>query len=259
MKKRHLVVGFSIVLAISLAVPALGAGGLGGVKSMAKKAIQAATGAQTAASNAQQAAGNAQDAAKTAQNTAAAALNRANSAEGAATSGRGVADTAQSAANAAQGTANSAQQGVGNAQDAAKTAQNSAAAALSRANAAEEAATTGGGVADTAQKAANAAQGTANTATKRPTKPAPPRLEVRPHRESRTSGLVLKSKQRQGSNRLLPRGYAGDLRRIPLHFRHGGGARRRADGQRLEGAGPVRRRPLRLRRIRDLHHAVRSG
>jgi hypothetical protein len=119
MKRRHLVVGFAIVLSISLAVPALGAGGLAGIKALAKKALGTANTAESTAAGAQQTAGNAQDASKTAQNTAGTAVNKANAAEAAATA-------AQGTANAAQGTANAAQAAANTAQGTANTAKNTA-------------------------------------------------------------------------------------------------------------------------------------
>jgi hypothetical protein len=128
MKRRHLLAGLTVVLAISLAVPALGAGGLAGLKSIVKKALATATSAQSTATNAQQAAGNAQDAAKTAQTTAGAAANKANSAENAAAAAQGRAAAAQDTANTAQTAANAAQTAANTANTTANTAATTAAA-----------------------------------------------------------------------------------------------------------------------------------
>jgi multidrug efflux pump subunit AcrA (membrane-fusion protein) len=127
MKKRLLVLGLSALLALSLAVPALGgpsnpiAHSAASAKSIAKKALKKskkalkkAKKAQAAADDAQTTADNAQASANQAQNTADAAQASANqaqtTAEGAQTSAnqaQASADAAQASANQAQATANS--------------------------------------------------------------------------------------------------------------------------------------------------------
>jgi hypothetical protein len=101
--KRYITLGFATVLALSLAVPALGgpsnpvassAVSLTGVLKKAKKAKQAAAAAQATANS---------------------ALGTANSAQGTANSAQGAASNAQSAANAAQADADSAQTTANNA------------------------------------------------------------------------------------------------------------------------------------------------
>jgi len=139
-KRRHLLVGFTVVLAISLAVPALGAGSLAGVKTLARKAYAAATGAQSTASNAQQVAGNAVDAAKTAQGVATNAANKASAAETAANAAQTTVGTAQATASAAQNAAGAAQAAAVGAQGTATNAQNTATTAKATADAAATAA-----------------------------------------------------------------------------------------------------------------------
>jgi membrane protein involved in colicin uptake len=119
MKKRYTVLGLSLVLALALAVPALGgpsnpiAGVSASVKSIANKALKKAKTAQSAAEAAQatanSAAGDASTALKTAntaQSTAANALKTANTANSTANTANSTANTAKTAAAAAQSTAN---------------------------------------------------------------------------------------------------------------------------------------------------------
>jgi multidrug efflux pump subunit AcrA (membrane-fusion protein) len=127
MKKRLLVLGLSALLALSLAVPALGgpsnpiAHSAASAKSIAKKALKKSKKALkkskkaiTKANDAQATADNAQTSANQAQNSADAAQASANqaqtTAEGAQTAAEGAqasADAAQASANQAQATANS--------------------------------------------------------------------------------------------------------------------------------------------------------
>jgi hypothetical protein len=101
--KRYMTLGFAVVLALSLAVPALGgpsnpvassAVSLTGVLKKAKKAKQAAAAAQATADNA--------------LSKANAAQSSANGAQSSANSAQSTANSAQTAAGAAQTTANSA-------------------------------------------------------------------------------------------------------------------------------------------------------
>ena len=121
MKKRYTVLGLSVVLALALAVPALGgpsnpvASISASVKSTANKALKKAKAAQTAANNAQatansasSAAGEAQKDANTAGTTAKAAQTAANTALSTANTAKSAADSAKTAAAAAQASANSA-------------------------------------------------------------------------------------------------------------------------------------------------------
>jgi hypothetical protein len=121
MKKRYTVLGLSLVLALALAVPALGgpsnpiAGASASVKSIATKALKKAKAAQTAATNAQNTANSASSAAAAAQKDAtaagkdaAAAQKTANTAQGTATTALTTANAAKTAATAAQSTANTA-------------------------------------------------------------------------------------------------------------------------------------------------------
>jgi cytoskeletal protein RodZ len=121
MKKRYTVLGLSIVLALALAVPALGgpsnpiASVSASVKSIANKALKKAKAAQTAADNAQNTANSASSAAAAAQKDANAAQKTANTAQSTASTAlstantaKTTADSAKTAAAAAQGTANAA-------------------------------------------------------------------------------------------------------------------------------------------------------
>lgn len=120
MKRRYLVFGLSVVLALALAVPALGgpsnpiASASKSVKSIAqtalKRANQAKKQAKTAlnkANEAQSSANGAQKSANGAQNTADSAKTAAAAAQSTADSAVAAAATAQAAAEAAQATANS--------------------------------------------------------------------------------------------------------------------------------------------------------
>lgn len=121
MKKRYTVLGLSLVLALALAVPALGgpsnpiASVSASVKSVANKALKKAKAAQTAATSAQNTANSASTAASAAQKDATAAQKdataaqkTANTAQGTATTALTTATAAKTAATAAQGTANTA-------------------------------------------------------------------------------------------------------------------------------------------------------
>jgi len=119
MKRRYIVLSLSLVLALALAVPALGgpsnpiASISASVKQTANKALKKA---------------------KAAQNTANTALSTANGAQNAAGKAQTTADNAQKAANAAQGTANTAQSTANGAKKAAEEAQAAANAAQATAN-----------------------------------------------------------------------------------------------------------------------------
>jgi hypothetical protein len=133
MKRRHVLLGLSMVLVICLAVPALGEPlglrGSGGksIKAMAKKALKAANAAQATANS---------------------ALSAANAAKATATTADGGAKTASAAAK----TAGDAAKGAGDAaKAAAKTATDATTAANNAATAAQTAQTT-------ASAASNAAQ-----------------------------------------------------------------------------------------------------
>jgi len=125
MKKRYTVLSLSIVLALALAVPALGgpsnpiASVSASVKSIANKALKKAKAAQTAANNAQNTANSASSAAAAAQKDANAAQKTANTAQGTAT-------TALTTANAAKKESGEAKTAANNAQTAANNAQNTA-------------------------------------------------------------------------------------------------------------------------------------
>jgi len=121
MKNRYLVFGLSIVLALALAVPALGgptnpvASLSASVKSIANKALKKAKtaqkkaeAAQSAANNAQSTANSANSAADKAQTTANSANTAAKNAQTAATSAGTAAKNAQTAADKAQATADEA-------------------------------------------------------------------------------------------------------------------------------------------------------
>lgn len=119
MKKRYIVLGLSLVLALALAVPALGgpsnpiASVSASVKSIANKALKKAKEAQNTANSAQAAAAAAANdanaagkTANTAQSTATNALKTAQTAQTTANTAKTTADQAKTAAAAAQATAN---------------------------------------------------------------------------------------------------------------------------------------------------------
>lgn len=120
MKRRYVVLFLSLVLALALAVPALGgpsnpiASLSATVKQTANKALKKAKSAQktansalSAANSAQSSADGAQKSATQAQNTAKAAQTSANTAQATANTAKSTADAAKAAADAAQATANS--------------------------------------------------------------------------------------------------------------------------------------------------------
>lgn len=115
MRNRYLVLGLSIVLALALAVPALGgptnpvASISASVKSIANKALKKAKAAQKTANAAQAAANTAQSTASSANTAAGKAQKAAEAAQTSANSGVAAADKAQKAAEAAQATADAAQ------------------------------------------------------------------------------------------------------------------------------------------------------
>ncbi|HKZ12307.1 MAG TPA: hypothetical protein VJL81_00535 [Solirubrobacterales bacterium] len=132
MKKRYTVLGLSLVLALALAVPAMG--GPTNPLASASKSVQSI-------------ANQALKKAKAAQKTANAAQSTANSAASAATAANSAADKAQSTATAAQKAANAAQTTANGAKTTADTA-------LATANAAKTAAATAQGTADSAKSIA---------------------------------------------------------------------------------------------------------
>jgi hypothetical protein len=115
MKKRYTVLGLSLVLALALAVPALGgpsnpiASVSASVKSTANKALKKAKAAQATAEGAQATANSASSAASGAQKDANAAQKTANTAQGTATTALSTANSAKTAAATAQTAANNAQ------------------------------------------------------------------------------------------------------------------------------------------------------
>jgi trimeric autotransporter adhesin len=119
MKSRYMVFFLSLVLALALAVPALG-GPTNPIASISATVKQTANKALNKAKAAQKTANAAQSAANSAQSTADAAQKTANS--------------AQSTAKAAQSTANAAQTAVKTAQSTADSAKTAAAAAQATAN-----------------------------------------------------------------------------------------------------------------------------
>jgi hypothetical protein len=121
MKKRYTVLGLSLVLALALAVPALGgpsnpiASVSASVKSIANKALKKAKAAQTAANSAQATANSASSAAAGASKDASAAQKTANTAQGSASTALTTANQAKTAAATAQTTANAAKAAADNA------------------------------------------------------------------------------------------------------------------------------------------------
>jgi hypothetical protein len=112
MRNRYLVLGLAAVLALALAVPALGgpsnpvASSAASAKQLATKALKKAKKANTAAQTAQSTANSAASSAQSAQNTANGAQNTANGAQTDAAAAQAAADAAQADATAAQNSAN---------------------------------------------------------------------------------------------------------------------------------------------------------
>jgi hypothetical protein len=125
MKRRYTVLALSLILALALAVPALG-GPANPVASISASVKQIATKALKTAKSAKKTANSALTAANGAQGTANSAQGTANSAQGAAKSAQSAADAAKKAAEGAQGTANNAQNTANAAKKAAEDAQTSA-------------------------------------------------------------------------------------------------------------------------------------
>jgi uncharacterized phage infection (PIP) family protein YhgE len=129
MKKRYTVLGLSLVLALALAVPAMGgptnplAGASKGVQSIANQALKKAKAAQKTAN--------------AAQATANSASNSAGGANTAADKASTAASTAQKAANGAQTSANAAKSTADNALSTANAAKTAAANAQSSADSAK--------------------------------------------------------------------------------------------------------------------------
>jgi hypothetical protein len=123
MKKRYIVLGLSLVLALALSVPALGgpsnpiASVSASVKSIANKALKKAKTAQATAESAQSTANSASSAAAGAQKDATAAQKTANTAQGNASTALATANAAKTAAANAQTTANGAKTAADNAQN----------------------------------------------------------------------------------------------------------------------------------------------
>jgi membrane protein involved in colicin uptake len=141
MKKRYTVLGLSLVLALALAVPAMG--GPTNPLASASKSVQSI-------------ANQALKKAKAAQKTANAAQSTANSAASSASSASGAAGKAQSTADAAQKEAKAAQTSANTAKSAADSAKTTANTAFATAAAAKTAA-------DTAQASANSAKAIAES------------------------------------------------------------------------------------------------
>ena len=132
MKKRYAVFGLSIVLALALAVPALGgptnpiASISASAKSIANKALKKAKAAQTAANNAQSTANAASSAASNAQKTADGAQKTGEAAQKTGEAAQKTANTAQGTATTALSTANTAKSTADSAKSTATTALNTA-------------------------------------------------------------------------------------------------------------------------------------
>ena len=119
MKKRYLVLGLSVFLALALTVPALGgpsnpvAGASASALKIAKKALRKANSAQSTANTALSNAAAAQSTANSAQSDANAAQTTANQAKTAAQGAQTSANNAQTAADAANANANTRLKNVG--------------------------------------------------------------------------------------------------------------------------------------------------
>lgn len=115
MKKRYTVLGLSLVLALALAVPAMGgptnplASASKSVQSIANQALKKAKAAQKTANAAQSTANSASSTATTANGAAGKAQTTADAASKAATAAQGTANTALTTANAAKAAADAAQ------------------------------------------------------------------------------------------------------------------------------------------------------
>ena len=133
MSKRYMVLGLSVVLALALAVPALGGPSnpiatiSASVKKTANKALKTAKQAKKQARTALNTANSAQSSANSAQSTAKSAQDEAKNA-------KSTADGAQVAADAAKAAADNAQTAAANAQATADGANAAAAAANTNAN-----------------------------------------------------------------------------------------------------------------------------
>ena len=140
MKKRYAVLGLSVVLALALAVPALGgptnpiASISKSTKAIAKKALKKANKAQKTANNALNAANSASSTANSASSTANSASSAASKAQKAAEGAQSTADGAQNSANGAQSSADGAKAAADAAQASANSAKSTADAALAAAN-----------------------------------------------------------------------------------------------------------------------------
>jgi multidrug efflux pump subunit AcrA (membrane-fusion protein) len=151
MKKRYLVLGLSIVLALALSVPALGgptnpiASISASTKSIANKALKKAKAAQTAANNAQTTANSASSAAAAAQKSADTAQTSAKAAQTTANTAKSTADTAKTAAATAQTTANTALATANGKMSGEVHAESAEAGTLAIANCPEGKVPTGGG------------------------------------------------------------------------------------------------------------------
>jgi multidrug efflux pump subunit AcrA (membrane-fusion protein) len=114
MSKRYAVLGLSVVLALALAVPALGgpsnpvASMSASVKKIANKALKTAKAAQTTANTALSTANSAQTSAKSAADDAKKAQTTANSAQASANSAKATADSAKATAESAKNSATAA-------------------------------------------------------------------------------------------------------------------------------------------------------
>jgi hypothetical protein len=165
MKSRYIVLGFSLVLVLAIAVPALGVprqlrSGSSATKALAKKALKAAVAAQHLAEAAQNSVGTAQTTATAAQTTAGTAQGTAGTAQAAATSAKSAASTAQATAAVAKATAGTAQTAATEAQTTATAVETTANTALTAAQTASVlAASKFGGIKENSIVASSAGSG----------------------------------------------------------------------------------------------------
>jgi type IV secretory pathway VirB10-like protein len=140
LKRRYVVLSLSLVLALALAVPALGgpsnpiASTSASVKQIATKALKKAKAAQTTANTALATATSAQGAASAAQSDVGKVQKEVKTAQSTADAAKSAAATAQSAAATAQTTADAAKGAAANAQSTADAAKAAADAAQATAN-----------------------------------------------------------------------------------------------------------------------------
>ncbi len=200
MQKRYIIFGLSVVLALALAVPALGgptnpiATVSAGVKSIANKALKKAKKAQKTANKALATANSAQSSANSAQSTA-------NSANSAASAAKKAADGAQASADAADTHAGEAKSAAATADTHAGEAKSAAATADTHAGEAKSAAATADTHAGEAKAAAAAAEAKAKT------KIGPPELVNGTPTESNSSSPKLALAECTGSKHATGGGF----------------------------------------------------